>query len=133
MRGLKSGWSQGDLVRVMARITRVLVGGILYLVAVWAVNRIGLLQSPTSGDLQMICLLAPGLVYGLVAGSRWALGAPALLAIYVWVTGTTAIENSGGTTWGEALAPVVFLSGAGSIALGLFLVWAVKDHRRAGR
>jgi MFS superfamily sulfate permease-like transporter len=104
------------------------VGGALYLAAIWGVVRLGLLQdAPVS--LQWIWLLLPAFLYGLFAGSWWALLGPAALAAFVLVTWTTGVENSD-STWGEAVAPVIFFPSAAAVALGVLLVGSWRELRR---
>jgi len=105
-----------------------LVGGIFYLGAVWAVFRLRLVQSPTPVPLQWTSFLLPALLYGLLADSWWGLLGPAVMAILVLVTWTAGIENSD-LTWGEALAPVLFLASAAAVTLGVLLVRSWRELR----
>jgi hypothetical protein len=90
-----------------------------------------LVQSPTPVPLQWTCFLLPAVLYGVLAGSWWALLGPAVVATVVLLTWTTGIENSD-STWGEALAPVIFVSSAAAVAFGVLLVRGWQELRRAG-
>jgi hypothetical protein len=127
-----SSWGGRAINGVVVRpAIRVFVGGVLYLGAVWAVFRLELVQSPTPVPLQWICLLLPAVAYGLFAGSWWALLGPAIVAMIVLLTWTGGIENSE-STWGEALAPVILVSSAAAVALGVVAVKGWREGRRPG-
>jgi hypothetical protein len=84
----------------------------------------------SSAPLHWTCFLLPALLYGILAGSWWALAAPAVMASIVLETWTTGIENSD-ATWGEALAPVLFFTSAGAVAVGVLLSRGWQELRRA--
>lgn len=110
---------------------RTVVGGILYLGAVWGFLRLGLVQSPTPVAVQWIYILAPAVLYGLLAGSWWALLGPAVVAGGVLLTGTTPMENSD-FTWGEVLAPVIFFPSAIAVAVGVVVARGWRAQGNAG-